>query len=231
VALTQVAIQQALASIEEAIRELQMVVEEVRQGQLSDRRGLLRAGIDQFEQARALHGDAQTTELRQAIQTLNEARRQLLESAETSIRTAVGVPQTGLGFQIRCFFGKGGATIDRVEGLLDQAKEEVGCALEATRYLVAARQVLGETPAAEIAVRQLREWWQENSPRAQRACRLLPADGSEQLPELTWRPQLIDRLAESLAALEATQTSGCEIVIEVTKDEIDAGTAERHLLP
>ena len=97
--------------------------------------------------------------------------------------------------------------------------------------MVAARQEVGQMDAAGVAVRQLKEWWQDNASVAQQACRLLPVDQAERLPELEWSPQLINPLAESLELFEATQTPACEIVIEVTKGEIDGGASERNPLP
>ncbi|MBI3768226.1 MAG: hypothetical protein HY271_06980 [Deltaproteobacteria bacterium] len=217
-AVTSLLLLQGMARIEQGIREVQAAIEEVRQGQVADRRGMIQAGLDQYRHALCLQSpDARRSQLLNAVQTLTVGRRQLLAQAENDIANAYRLPRSGGALDFETVI-KGKNVPAQARRHLDEAGESVRWALEATQCMCEAYTQLGAVTAAEHACNDVIEWWKNHAEHARAAARLIPWDSNGPLPENLWA---VDRLeAVSLERLRIPQSLHCEIEIEAHKEEL-----------
>jgi tetratricopeptide (TPR) repeat protein len=217
--LTQLAVLQGLARIEQQLMDLQISIEQVRQGQVDDRMGLLDGGISLFEQALELKDlQRRNAQLHKAVQTLNEVRGQLLRNGSRLIREAGELPTSGLSLWWWSLWSNAGAH-ERARKLLEQAAEETRGAATATFRMVRAYQYMGEHRAASKALSEFREWWMQHAGTAASAARLIAATEAP-LPESMWGPDRLASLGEMLRVPDLEEWEGPAVLLEASRKEL-----------
>jgi len=217
-AVTSLLLLQGMARIEQGIREVQAAIEEVRHGQVADRKAMIQAGLDQYRHAVCLESpESRRSQLLHAVQSLAEGRRQLLAQAENDIDRAYRLPRSGGALHFQTVVRGKNVPAEATQHL-DEAGESVRWALEATQCMCDAYVQLGETTAAQRACNDAIDWWKRHAEHAREAARLIPWDSKGSLPEHLWA---VDRLdAVTPERLRVPQSGQCEIDLEVRKEEL-----------
>lgn len=179
-ALNALAVQSALAAVEERLRSIDRKVSRVLSNLETDRTGLLRGAKAQLEMALAEASPHRENHLNQAISQLWSVRGQCLDYLEVCLAS----PNATEGMTLIEHFFNSGEYENKID-LLSSAQRHLRLGLEATVYLSIGYAQLGES---EISSMVLKRTIEELSPLVElgkAAVALLPAT-SGVAPEKLW---------------------------------------------
>lgn len=188
-AMSNLAIQAALADVVARLEEIDAKLERSLAGARADRHGIVDGGIHLYEQAVVLvHPADRRRLLLSAAQTLAEGRGQLLKFIEAEA-AAIQPPTALSGFFKAVPFAE--TPTQKYVKRMTQLTEDAGKAIVATRAIVLVYEELGETESARVAVMQLADAGRGNAARLATLARSVPATVNLPMPEHAW--QLLDQ--------------------------------------
>jgi hypothetical protein len=167
--LAQLATQQALADIAYRLEVIGEKISAVLEGQHGDRIALVQSGIDIYNQAIAASSENERRQLLVAsIQSLNEGKSKLLQSADLSFVN--NIPRGKIGMILQ--FGRN--IPKEIEGKSKSALESLWHIIRATQYLTMAYSALREPESLAICIEQSRLQLEELQRMASELARWLP---------------------------------------------------------
>lgn len=208
--LHQLAMQAQLTEISEQLLSVEDKVDEVIEGQHSDRVAKVQAGVHSYETAvDYADDDKRDAQLTNALQTLNEGRTQLMVTVERALSKSPRDP--GLVDKIWSLAGIDKPRVDLKRELrseIDKVEESVAYIRIATAYLFRTHVLMGERKAAERSVRQ----FQNVASRVTRSLESQSIYLPESLMEGSREIEEVSRLLESETA--------SDVVIEIPYNKL-----------